>query len=230
MTTVPHSEVPATQGLVRPGYASFREMTPPVEAFAWDVSVFHALNRNFGPVVDAAVRFFNQPAAGLLCGALLIAWAAFRWRRRAVPIVLAAVLAVVATDVFGARVVKPLFNRTRPCYALAPGSFRQVVPTANSGALPSLHAANWFAAVTPLAVAAPPAAPVLFGLAAVISLSRIVAGVHWPSDVLLGAVYGAGMGLLASWLIRTLARRRRMRSGALAPGAQGPPKMTAKVP
>jgi undecaprenyl-diphosphatase len=193
-------------------------MTLPDETFAWDVSVFHALNRDFGPVVDDAVRFLNRPASALLLGALLVVWAAFRWRRRAVPLVLAAVLAVVATDILGARVVKPFFNRTRPCYALAPGSFRQVVPTANSGALPSLHAANWFAAVTPLAVAAPPAAPVLFGLAAVVSLSRIVAGVHWPSDVLLGALYGTLMGLLANWLVRTLIRRRRTRSGAFAPG------------
>jgi len=184
----------------------------------WDESVFHALNRDFGFVVDAGVRFLNRPASGLLLGALLIAWAAFRWRRRAVPLVLAAVLAVVATDVIGARLVKPFFNRTRPCYALAPGSFRQVVPTANSGALPSLHAANWFAAVTPMALAAPATAPVLFGLATLVSLSRIVAGVHWPSDVLVGALYGVGMGLLAAWLVRALTRRRRTRSDALAPG------------
>jgi undecaprenyl-diphosphatase len=194
------------------------EMTPPVESFSWDERVFHALNRDFGPVVDAAVRFFNRPASGLLLGALLIGWAAYRWRRRAVPLVLAAVLAVVATDVIGARVAKPFFNRTRPCYALAPGSFRQVVSTTNSGALPSLHAANWFAAVTPLALAAPLAAPVLFALATVVSLSRIVAGVHWPSDVLVGALYGTGMGLLASWLMRTLIRRRRIRSEHLAAG------------
>jgi undecaprenyl-diphosphatase len=193
-------------------------MTPLAESFPWDERVFHALNRDFGLAVDAAVRFFNRPASGLLLGALLMVWAAFRWRRRAVPVVLAAVLAVVATDIIGARVMKPFFNRTRPCYALAPGSFRQVVPTANSGALPSLHAANWFAAVTPLAVAAPAAAPVLFGVATLVSLSRIVAGVHWPSDVLVGALYGTGMGLLASWLVRTLLRRRRTRTGALAPG------------
>jgi undecaprenyl-diphosphatase len=193
-------------------------MTPPVETMPWDESVFHALNRDFGFVVDAAVRFLNRPASGLLLGALLIVWAAIRWRRRAVPLVLAAILAVVATDVIGARLVKPFFNRTRPCYALAPGSFRQVVPTANSGALPSLHAANWFAAVTPMALAAPATAPVLFGLATLVSLSRIVAGVHWPSDVLVGALYGVGMGLLAAWLVRTITRRRRTRSDALAAG------------
>jgi undecaprenyl-diphosphatase len=193
-------------------------MTPPVEAFAWDVPVFHALNRNFGPVVDALVRFFNRPGSGILCGAVLVAWAIFRWRARATPILLAAVLAVVATDVLGARVVKPFLHRTRPCYVLAPGSFRQVVPVANSGALPSLHAANWFAAVTPLALAAPPAAPALFGLAAVVALSRVVAGVHWPSDVLFGTFLGIGMGLLATWLVRSVTKRRRTRSSAFAAG------------
>ena len=126
-------------------------------------------------------------------------------------------LAVVATDVLGARVLKPMLARARPCYALGPGSFRQVVPAANSGSLPSLHAANWFAAVAPLALAAPPAAPVLLGLAAVVSLSRVVGGVHWPSDVLFGALVGMGMGLLATLLVRALFRRWRARTGTLAP-------------
>jgi len=171
-------------------------VTPRVEAFAWDTPIFHALNRDFGPVVDALVRFFHSPRSGLLCGAALLAWAVWKWR---------------------ARVLKPMLARARPCYALGPGSFRQVVPAANSGSLPSLHAANWFAAVAPLALAAPPAAPVLLGLAAVVSLSRVVGGVHWPSDVLFGALVGMGMGLLATLLVRALFRRWRARTGTLAP-------------
>ncbi len=127
-------------------------------------------------------------------------------------------LALLGTDLLGARVVKPLLARTRPCYALAPGTFRQVVPVTNSGSLPSLHTANWFAVATPLALAAPAAAPVLFALATLVGLSRVVAGVHWPSDALLGALLGVAMGLLATFLVRTVGRRWRARSRALAPG------------
>jgi undecaprenyl-diphosphatase len=193
------------------------EMTPPVQAFPWDARLFHALNRDFGPVVDALVRFFSGPRSAFLCGAALIAWAVWRFRARATPILLASLLAVLLTDVAGARVLKPFLARTRPCYALEPGSFRQVVPVANSGALPSLHAGNWFAAVTPLAIAAPPAAPVLFGLATLVALSRVVAGVHWPSDILFGALWGILMGLLAGFLVRAVARRWRARTGRLEP-------------
>jgi undecaprenyl-diphosphatase len=192
-------------------------MTPPVQPFAWDKAVFHALNHDFGPVGDALVRFFSGPRSALLCGTALIGRAVWRWRARATPILLAALLATLGTDVVGARVLKPFLARTRPCYALLPGSFRQLVPVANSGALPSLHAANWFAAVTPLALAAPAAAPALFALAAVVGLCRVVAGVHWPSDVLFGGLLGVAMGLLATLLVRASTRRWRMRSRRLQP-------------
>jgi undecaprenyl-diphosphatase len=106
--------------------------------------------------------------------------------------------------------------RIRPCYSLPPGSFRQVIPIARSGSLPSQHAANWFAAVTPVIIAAPPTAVVLVPLAVVVGLSRVVAGVHWPSDVLVGSLLGVVIGVLATLAVRGFQRRWRRREAALA--------------
>jgi undecaprenyl-diphosphatase len=213
--------VEATQGPEKPRYAA-ASVTPRVEAFGWDVPLFHALNRDFGALIDVLVRFCHSPLSGVLGAVGLILWAVWKWRARSVPLILTAVLAVVATDVVGARVLKPMLARSRPCYTLPSGTVRQVVLAANAGSLPSLHAANWFAAVTPFALAAPAAAPVLFLLATLVGLSRVVAGVHWPSDVLLGALLGISMGLLSRLLVQTLQRRWRARAGAAASAGPAP--------
>jgi undecaprenyl-diphosphatase len=68
----------------------------------------------------------------------------------------------------------------------------------NSGAaFPSGHAAFFFAFAAALAVGHPFLGIALLLSALAISLSRIIGGVHWPSDVSVGSVLGVvvGMGL-----------------------------------
>ena len=40
------------------------------------------------------------------------------------------------------------------------------------------------------------------GMAVVMGLSRLYVGVHFPSDVLAGAVVGSLCGLLGAWVVR----------------------------
>jgi membrane-associated phospholipid phosphatase len=61
---------------------------------------------------------------------------------------------------------------------------------------PSAHAATSFAGARTLS-AALPAAP-LYALAAKLTLSRLYLGVHYPSDVVAGAVLGSAIAELAS--------------------------------
>lgn len=64
----------------------------------------------------------------------------------------------------------------------------------SSLSFPSAHASSSFACATAMTRVAPEAA-VLFLLAAVISAGRPYLGMHYPSDVLAGAVLGVGVGL-----------------------------------
>jgi undecaprenyl-diphosphatase len=67
---------------------------------------------------------------------------------------------------------------------------------------PSGHALNAFALAAVLAPAFPPLAPVLSVFAVAVAASRVVLRFHFLSDVVAGALIGAGIGGAAFGLVR----------------------------
>jgi undecaprenyl-diphosphatase len=170
-----------------------------------DVSLLRAVNAlAHDPAIAAlAVALSSRWMLLLACGP------AFAWllRRRRLGPVVAVVLAMSAADLVSSRVVKPLVARERPCRALE----GLAAPTSCGPGMsfPSSHATVAFAFLTSAAPAVPWGwylfAPVAVGVAA----SRVLLGVHYPSDVLVGALLGAALGLLAARLQRRWAFARR---------------------
>ena len=64
--------------------------------------------------------------------------------------------------------------------------------------MPSSHAANWFAATMVLFLFYRRSLWFMLPLALGVSFSRIYNGVHYPSDVLAGAIIGAGYAVAAA--------------------------------
>jgi membrane-associated phospholipid phosphatase len=89
-------------------------------------------------------------------------------------------------------VVKVIVRRPRPMLEGLP----PLGGAPSSLSFPSAHATSSFACATAMTRIAPEAA-VLFVLAAAISAGRPYLGMHYPSDVLAGALLGVGLGLLA---------------------------------
>ena len=100
-------------------------------------------------------------------------------------------------------VVKHAIARPRPCIALPDAIVRLGCTT--SGSMPSAHAANWFAPTMIAFLFYPKSWRFMLSMALAVSFSRVYNGVHYPSDVLAGAILGAGyaaaavIGLQAAW-------------------------------
>lgn len=85
---------------------------------------------------------------------------------------------------------------------------KALVAVPHTGAFPSGHASSAFACAAVLAWASPRLRVPAFVLAAAIAWSRVYVGVHWPLDVLGGAVLGV---LVSTVLLKLAASPPRLR-------------------
>ena len=104
---------------------------------------------------------------------------------------LAMLLAFLINDV----TLKPVVHAPRPFQRDVQA--RVVGPRPNDYSFPSGHAAASFAGAMALARGWPAGAVIWFALAAFISYTRIYLGVHYPIDVVCGALVGIACGWLA---------------------------------
>ena len=93
------------------------------------------------------------------------------------------------------------FGQTGQGY-LQPLSDGTLPPAANRHSFPSAHAANSFAVAMVGCLFYRRSARVLFPLAAAISFSRIYNGVHYPGDVIIGAILGMGYAIALLLLLQ----------------------------
>jgi undecaprenyl-diphosphatase len=109
-------------------------------------------------------------------------------------------LAVTSAAVASA---KALAGRVRPCQALAWAKTLPIdFPTDPS--FPSGHAAGSFAFATFVLATHRRAGLALAGVATLVALSRVALGVHYPSDVAVGALVGAAFGWIGARLVSTV--------------------------
>jgi undecaprenyl-diphosphatase len=117
---------------------------------------------------------------------------------------------LVAEGVSGG--LKLLLRRSRP--AAAEPDPLPLVDLPATFSFPSGHATVSFACATVLAFAIPRFVVPLYALAALIAFSRVYVGVHYPTDVIAGAV----LGILLATALRMLAAARRRSAPPTQPG------------
>ncbi len=132
-------------------------------------------------------NFFQVGIACLI--ALLIVY-----KHKGLAFILTVAVTIALSDSSGHYILKEGFARLRPCHVLP--DLVNVIRCSNSFSFPSNHAVNSFAAATLLSLCFRNMTLMVYAFALLISYSRIYLKVHYPFDVLGGAIYGSLIGYI----------------------------------
>jgi undecaprenyl-diphosphatase len=147
------------------------------------------------PVLDAFFLCITDPSFWIIPG--LIAASFFVWEKKTSALIVIGLVLIAAgiSDALANQVIKHAVGRLRPCnpHALVEGG-RFLLGYKTSLSFPSSHAMNMFAAAGVLTAFYRRQWYWFFSFALMIGFSRIYVGVHFPGDVLGGALFGAMVG------------------------------------
>ena len=161
------------------------------------------------PFLDGAVSFYSTLGnAGVLFLTAALVLICFRRTRRAGAVALLAIaVGFVCTNV----ILKNLIARPRPWLDVA--GLTYLVTENDPNSFPSGHTCAAFAFAVGVRRAAPKRwmGRAALVLAVLMGLSRLYVGVHYPSDVLAGALVGALSAWIAAAIAKGIAARLRRR-------------------
>jgi membrane-associated phospholipid phosphatase len=195
------------RGLIR---ARTKVATALTELGQIDRAVYSAVAETPTPVLDPPTRRLSRAAdRSRLWLGIAVAMAAVGGRegRRAAGAGLVALAVDSAVVNIGFKLAA---HRRRPDRDSARVPALRQVPMPHSASFPSGHAASGFAFANAVGQTLPLAAAPMRLLASMVGYSRVHTGVHYPGDVVMGAVIGAAIGELVGW---RLLRLRRPASG-----------------
>jgi undecaprenyl-diphosphatase len=163
-----------------------------------DQAVYAAIAETPTPELDHGMTRLSSAADKSriwISAATFLAVVGGRSGRRAAVQGLAAVAVSSAAVNLG---IKHVARRTRPDREAAFVPQGRHVPMPTSHSFPSGHSASAFAFATGVANQLPPVAAPLYGLAGLVAYSRVHTGVHFPGDIVVGALLGTMIAQLTT--------------------------------
>jgi undecaprenyl-diphosphatase len=165
---------------------------------AWDLAILQFIQQGRNAFLDTVLPMVTHLAdKGMIWIVLGMVLLCFRKTRTCGICVL---ICLLVDCILGERILKHIFCRQRPC-VIQPIS-DMLIAAPHSYSFPSGHTASSFTAATAIFLCHKRAGAVALCAAAIIGFSRLYLYVHFPTDVLCGALLGIGVAALLTPRLR----------------------------
>ena len=159
----------------------------------YDVFMFTWLiNTRMHSALTKASRYLSKTGDGQL---YLIVAGTLYWLEGFESLFLRAVLLAFLIERPVYFLLKNSFKRNRPQVALR--NFRSIITPSDKFSFPSGHTSAAFMMATLLGYYFPPLTIYLYSWATLVGFSRVVLGVHFPTDILVGVLLGISAALFS---------------------------------
>jgi membrane-associated phospholipid phosphatase len=157
--------------------------------------------------LDGFMLLVRNPYTWIPLYLYLLYWALQREKTMALKFICCTIICITITDFTSAHILKPLFERIRPCYDPETAVIvRGIVGCGGKFSFPSSHASNhfglaafWFYSIRLLTGKK---WRLLWVWALLISFAQVYVGVHFPLDIGGGSIFGFITGLMLSKLFK----------------------------
>lgn len=182
-----------------------------------DTHLFLAINGAHSTFFDFIMYWASQRLIWIPLYVLFAYLLAKHYGKRAWILIILAGLLIVLSDLTSVHLFKNVFLRLRPCHEPSIAGMVHLVNDRCGGqyGFISSHAVNSFALATYLSLLLGKKIKYFTLLimiwALLLSYSRVYLGVHYPGDVIVGGIWGAGLGaaifLVADYIFKRLSGR-----------------------
>jgi len=167
--------------------------------YSIDLEIFYFINHTLSnPLFDKLMPYLTDVRHWYITYLVLILICYFKGGRIGKIAAVGTIFLIIASDQFSSSFLKNLIGRIRPCNVLP--DVNTFANCSGSFSFPSSHAVNNFAAAFFFYRLFPNLKWILISVAALMAFTRPYVGVHYPSDIIAGALIGSGIGYLFSYI------------------------------
>lgn len=184
---------------------------------SWDTKLFLELNQYHTTWMDSVMYWVTDAYFWIPMYVVMSFFIIRTYKMKGVWMLVATVLAVGLADYVASGMIKPYIGRLRPCHTVEIQKHVYVLRGCGGKySFVSSHASTTFALASAIFIFTRDRMPYLIWLfpwAGLVSYSRIYVGVHYPLDILAGAL----IGMLCSFLLFLIYQQVIQKTGLLGP-------------